>query len=67
MVADVLSRKLRLPKSALCGIRVALLRELKSSKEVVNVESSWSLLVQFQVRSSIVVEIMRRQLDDSQH
>ncbi|KAL4030699.1 hypothetical protein IC575_008949 [Cucumis melo] len=34
VVADALSRKSRLPKSALCGIRVALLNELRGSKAV---------------------------------
>ncbi|KAA0061889.1 DNA/RNA polymerases superfamily protein [Cucumis melo var. makuwa] len=48
VVADALSRKLRLPKSALCGIRVALLKELRGSKAVVTTEDSGSLLAQFQ-------------------
>ncbi|KAA0039551.1 putative Retrotransposon protein [Cucumis melo var. makuwa] len=34
VVADALSRKSRIPKSALCGIRVALLDELRGSKAV---------------------------------
>ena len=34
VVAHTLSRKLRLLKSALCSVRVALLRELKSPKAV---------------------------------
>ncbi|TYK25868.1 hypothetical protein E5676_scaffold436G00840 [Cucumis melo var. makuwa] len=63
VVADALSRKSRLPKSALCGIRVALLNELKGSKVVVTTEDSG--LAQFQVRSSLVTEIVRRQLKDS--
>ncbi|KAL4037249.1 hypothetical protein IC575_000837 [Cucumis melo] len=49
VVADALSRKSRLPKSALCGIRVALLNELRGSKAVVTTEDSGSLLAQFQV------------------
>ncbi|TYK27790.1 hypothetical protein E5676_scaffold749G00100 [Cucumis melo var. makuwa] len=65
VVADALSRKSRLLKSALCGIRVALLSELRVSKAVVTVEDSGSLLAQFQVRSSLVAEIVRRQLEDS--
>ncbi|KAL0551526.1 hypothetical protein IC582_010615 [Cucumis melo] len=65
VVADALSRKSRLPKSALCGIRVALLNELRGSKAVVTTEDSRSLLAQFQVRSSLVTEIVRRQLEDS--
>ncbi|KAA0047501.1 hypothetical protein E6C27_scaffold498G001280 [Cucumis melo var. makuwa] len=65
VVADALSRKSRLPKSALCGIRVALLNELKGSKAVVTTEDSGSLLAQFQVRSSLVTEIVRRQSEDS--
>ncbi|KAA0037490.1 retrotransposon protein, putative, Ty3-gypsy subclass [Cucumis melo var. makuwa] len=60
VVADALSRKSRLPKSALCGIRVALLNELRGSKTVVTTEDSGSLLAQFQVRSSLVTEIVRR-------
>ncbi|KAL0556346.1 hypothetical protein IC582_004859 [Cucumis melo] len=40
VVADALSRKLRLPKSALCGIRVSLLSELKGFKAVMTAESS---------------------------
>ncbi|KAL0559359.1 hypothetical protein IC582_003968 [Cucumis melo] len=48
VVADALSRKSRLAKSALCGIRVALLNELKGSKAVVTTEDSGSLLAQFQ-------------------
>ncbi|KAL4010649.1 hypothetical protein IC575_030152 [Cucumis melo] len=65
VVADALSRKSRLPKSALCGIRVALLKELRGSKAVVTKEDSGSLLAQFQVRSSLVTEIVRRQSEDS--
>ncbi|KAA0060066.1 DNA/RNA polymerases superfamily protein [Cucumis melo var. makuwa] len=65
VVADALSRKSRLPKSALCGIRVALLNELRGSKSVVTTENSGSLLAQFQVRSSLVTEIVRRQSEDS--
>ncbi|TYK21915.1 putative 22 kDa kafirin cluster [Cucumis melo var. makuwa] len=48
VVVDALSRKSRLSKSALCGIRVALLSELRVSKVVVTVEDSGSLLAQFQ-------------------
>ncbi|KAA0056178.1 DNA/RNA polymerases superfamily protein [Cucumis melo var. makuwa] len=59
VVADALSRKSRLPKSALCGIRVALLNELRGSKAVVPTEDSGSLLAQFQVRSSLVTETGR--------
>ncbi|KAA0036143.1 reverse transcriptase [Cucumis melo var. makuwa] len=65
VVADALSRKSRLPKSALCGIRVALLNELRGSKAVVTTEDSGSLLAQFQVRSSLVTKIVRRQSEDS--
>ncbi|KAA0041109.1 hypothetical protein E6C27_scaffold128G00120 [Cucumis melo var. makuwa] len=65
VVANALSRKSRLPKSALCGIQVALLNELKGSKAVVTTEDSGSLLAQFQVRSSLVTEIVRRQSEDS--
>ncbi|KAL0549271.1 hypothetical protein IC582_013752 [Cucumis melo] len=65
VVAYALSRKSRLPKSALCGIRVALLNELRGSKAVVTTEDSGSLLAQFQVRSSLVTEIVRRQSEDS--
>ncbi|KAL4026110.1 hypothetical protein IC575_014534 [Cucumis melo] len=60
VVADALSRKSRLLKSALCGIRVALLNELRGSKAVVTTEDSGSLLAQFQVRSSLVTKIVRR-------
>ncbi|TYK22548.1 retrotransposon protein, putative, Ty3-gypsy subclass [Cucumis melo var. makuwa] len=59
VVANALSRKSRLPKSALCGIRVALLNELRGSKAVVTIKDSESLLAQFQVRSSLVTEIGR--------
>ncbi|KAA0058926.1 reverse transcriptase [Cucumis melo var. makuwa] len=59
VASDALSRKSRLPKSALCGIRVALLNELRGSKAVVTTEDSGSLLAQFQVRSSLVAEIGR--------
>ncbi|KAA0063211.1 hypothetical protein E6C27_scaffold205G00190 [Cucumis melo var. makuwa] len=52
VVADALSRKSRLPKSALCGIRVALLNELRGSKAVVTTEDSGSLLAQFQFEKS---------------
>ncbi|KAA0031702.1 reverse transcriptase [Cucumis melo var. makuwa] len=65
VVADALSRKSRLPKSALCGIRVALLNELRGSKAIVTTEDSGSLLAQFQARSSLVTEIVRRQSEDS--
>ncbi|TYK02476.1 DNA/RNA polymerases superfamily protein [Cucumis melo var. makuwa] len=44
------SRKSRLPKSALCGIRAALLSELRGSNAVVTAEDSGSLLAQFQGR-----------------
>ncbi|KAA0059233.1 Retrotransposable element Tf2 [Cucumis melo var. makuwa] len=50
VVADALSRKSRLSKSALCGIRVALLNELRGSKAVVTIEDSESHLAQFQGR-----------------
>ncbi|KAA0040721.1 DNA/RNA polymerases superfamily protein [Cucumis melo var. makuwa] len=43
VVADALSRKSRLPKSALCGIRVALLNELRGSKAVVTTKDSKKL------------------------
>ncbi|KAL0549531.1 hypothetical protein IC582_014016 [Cucumis melo] len=52
VVADALSKKSRLPKSALCGIRVALLNELRGSKAVVTTEDSRSLLAQFQLEKS---------------
>ncbi|TYK01017.1 reverse transcriptase [Cucumis melo var. makuwa] len=65
VVVDALSRKSRLSKSALCGIQVALLNELRGSKAEVTIEDSGSLLAQFQVRSSLVTEIVRRQLEDS--
>ncbi|KAA0050584.1 DNA/RNA polymerases superfamily protein [Cucumis melo var. makuwa] len=65
VVADALSRKSRLPKSALYSIRVALLNELRGSKAVVTTEDSGSLLAQFRVRSSLVTEIVRRQSEDS--
>ncbi|KAA0063130.1 hypothetical protein E6C27_scaffold381G00040 [Cucumis melo var. makuwa] len=65
VVADALSRKSRLPKSALCDIRVALLNELRGSKTVVTTEDSGSLLAQFQVRSSLVTEIVRGRSEDS--
>ncbi|KAL4032966.1 hypothetical protein IC575_006049 [Cucumis melo] len=65
VVADALSRKSRLPKSALHGIRVALLNELRGSKAVVTTEDSGSLLAQFQVWSSLVTEIVRRRSEDS--
>ncbi|TYK01102.1 reverse transcriptase [Cucumis melo var. makuwa] len=65
VVADALSRKSRLPKSALYGIRVALLNELRGSKAVVTTEDSGSLLAQFQVRSFLVTEIVRSQSEDS--
>ncbi|KAA0032024.1 Integrase, catalytic core [Cucumis melo var. makuwa] len=58
-------RKSRLSKSALCSIRVCLLSELRGSKAVVTAEDSGSLLAQFEVRSSLVVEIVRRQSEDS--
>ncbi|TYK14643.1 DNA/RNA polymerases superfamily protein [Cucumis melo var. makuwa] len=48
VVANALSRKSRLSKSALCGIRVALLNELRGSKAVVTTKDSGSLLAQFQ-------------------
>ncbi|KAA0048208.1 retrotransposon protein, putative, Ty3-gypsy sub-class [Cucumis melo var. makuwa] len=50
VVVDALSRKSRLPKSALCGIQVALLSELRVSKAIITVEDSGSLLAQFQVK-----------------
>ncbi|KAL0534847.1 hypothetical protein IC582_029144 [Cucumis melo] len=65
IVADALSRKSRLPKSALIGIRVALLSELRGSKAVVFAEDSVSLLAQFQVWSSLVAEIMIKQSKDN--
>ncbi|KAA0040646.1 DNA/RNA polymerases superfamily protein [Cucumis melo var. makuwa] len=52
VVADALSTNKRLPKSALCGIRVSLLNELRGSKAVVTTENSGSLLAQFQIEKS---------------
>ncbi|KAA0061419.1 reverse transcriptase [Cucumis melo var. makuwa] len=54
VVADALSRKSRLPKSALCGtIRVALLNELRGSKEVKKLEKSKKgLEVEFELRKN---------------
>ncbi|TYK03717.1 hypothetical protein E5676_scaffold863G00860 [Cucumis melo var. makuwa] len=49
VVADALSKESRLPKSALCGIRVSLLSELRGSKAVVTAEDSESFLAQFLV------------------
>ncbi|KAL0556085.1 hypothetical protein IC582_004592 [Cucumis melo] len=52
VVADALSRKSRLPKSALCGIRVALLNELRGSKAVKKFEKSKKgLEVEFELRT----------------
>ncbi|TYK14495.1 putative polyprotein [Cucumis melo var. makuwa] len=65
VVADALSRKSRLPKSALCGIRASLLSELRGFKAVMTAESLRSLLAQFQVRSFLVAEIVGRQLENS--
>ncbi|KAL0545763.1 hypothetical protein IC582_015655 [Cucumis melo] len=65
VVEDALSRKSRLPKSALYGIRASLLSELRGFKAVMTAESSGSLLAQFHVRSSLVAEIVGRQLEDS--
>ena len=65
IVADALSRKLRLLKSALYGIWTTLLSELRGIRVVVTTESSGSLLAQFQVQSFLVAEIMRRQQEDS--
>ena len=44
IVVDALSRKSSLPKSALCGIRVSLLSDLRSSKAVLTAKNSGSLL-----------------------
>ncbi|KAA0067825.1 ty3-gypsy retrotransposon protein [Cucumis melo var. makuwa] len=57
VVVDALSRKLRLLKSALCGIRVALLSELRSFKAVMTVEDSGSLLAQFQKGLEVEFEL----------
>ncbi|KAA0060532.1 retrotransposon protein, putative, Ty3-gypsy sub-class [Cucumis melo var. makuwa] len=65
VVADALSRKSRLSESLLCDVQVSLLRELMSSKAVVAVESLGSSISQFQVRSSLVTKIMRRQSEDA--
>ena len=43
-----------------------MLRELKSSKAVMATEILGSLLAQLQVRSSLIAEIVRKQLEDSQ-
>ncbi|KAA0037396.1 DNA/RNA polymerases superfamily protein [Cucumis melo var. makuwa] len=43
----------------------SLLSELRVSKAVVTIEDSGSLLAQLQVRSSLVAEIVRRQLEDN--
>ncbi|KAA0041131.1 Integrase, catalytic core [Cucumis melo var. makuwa] len=45
VVVDALSRKSRLPKSALCGIRAALLSELRGSNAVVTAEDSDGAIV----------------------
>ncbi|TYJ96346.1 ty3-gypsy retrotransposon protein [Cucumis melo var. makuwa] len=52
IVVDALSRKSRLSKSALCGIRVALLRELRVSKAVKKLgKSKKGLEVDFELRT----------------
>lgn len=48
----------------MCGVRIALLRELKGSTEVVATESLGSLLAQFQVRPSLVSKIVNKQIKD---
>ncbi|KAA0059508.1 DNA/RNA polymerases superfamily protein [Cucumis melo var. makuwa] len=60
-------RWLKLIKDYDCTIEYhpALLNELRGSKAVVTTEDSGSLLAQFQVRSSLVTEIVRRQSEDS--
>ncbi|TYK26572.1 putative Retrotransposon protein [Cucumis melo var. makuwa] len=65
VVADALRRKSRLSKNALCGIRASLLSELRCFKAVMTAESSGSLLAQFQIRSSLIAEIVGRQSEDS--
>ncbi|KAA0062511.1 DNA/RNA polymerases superfamily protein [Cucumis melo var. makuwa] len=56
VVADALSRKSRLPKSPLCGIRVALLNELRGSKAVKKLEKSKKgLEVEFELRTDEVI------------
>ncbi|TYK27271.1 pol protein [Cucumis melo var. makuwa] len=52
VVADALSRKSRLPKSALCGIRVALLDEFIGSEAAKKLEKSKKgLEVEFELRT----------------
>ncbi|TYJ98018.1 reverse transcriptase [Cucumis melo var. makuwa] len=60
-------RWLELIKDYDCTIEYhpAFLNELRGSKAVVTTEDSGSLLAQFQVRSSLVTEIVRRQSEDS--
>ncbi|KAA0058955.1 RNA-directed DNA polymerase-like protein [Cucumis melo var. makuwa] len=67
IVADALSRKSRLSKSALCGIRVSLMSELRGSKAVVTAEDSESLLAQFQGRLCIpnVSELKDARLEEA--
>ncbi|TYK09557.1 DNA/RNA polymerases superfamily protein [Cucumis melo var. makuwa] len=50
VVADALSRKSRLPKNALYGIRVALLNELRGSKKKLE-KSKKGLEVEFELRT----------------
>ncbi|KAA0050100.1 DNA/RNA polymerases superfamily protein [Cucumis melo var. makuwa] len=57
VVADALSRKSRLLKSALCGIRASLLSELRGFKAVMTAESSGRLLAQFQARPRGRIEL----------
>ncbi|KAA0040550.1 Retrotransposable element Tf2 [Cucumis melo var. makuwa] len=65
LVVDALSRKSRLSKTALCSIQASLLSELRGFRMVVIAESSGSLSAKFEVRSSLVAKIVRRQQEDS--
>ncbi|KAA0025360.1 DNA/RNA polymerases superfamily protein [Cucumis melo var. makuwa] len=55
-----LSRKSRLPKSALCDIRASLLSELRGFKAVMTAKSSGSLLAQFKAKQGLEAEFELR-------
>lgn len=64
VVADALSRKSRLPKSFLCSARVLLIRELQNSGVVIVADNTGGLFAQFQVKSSLRTDIIKKQLED---
>ena len=64
-MVDALSRKSRQAKTSLNAIGAELVKELKSSNALLSVDKSGGLFAHFQVRPTLMDEIVKRQMEDS--